>query len=264
MTFTFAGSTHTKYSAYSLEQICSLEWESSEALKDAQLLNWLVNPEGLPGKFLEGDLNQEHFNGELDESRNHNDADWDGNLMRNVCARNVGHFMRLKKEWVQGLGLAKRSGKHTEPHTKPEIRKLLNKYKDGELHLFREGRQYDEADVDNFSTGYEKLRNGALQKWITETTSTRGLLNGLPNFNDEIEEGTEQLEGDDDGEFEMTTGRRYMVDGELVVETEEDWEKEFEERDEGGTANTDDVEDDVEEVPDVFDEVELDEHDGEG
>ena len=73
MTFTFAGSTHTKYLTYSLEQICSLEWESSEALKDAQLLNWLVN--------LEGDLNKEHFNGELDESRDHNDADWDGNIM---------------------------------------------------------------------------------------------------------------------------------------------------------------------------------------
>ena len=81
MTFTFAGSTHTKYSTYSLEQICSLEWESSEALKDAQLLNWLVNPKGLPGKFLEGDLNQEHFNAKLDKSRDHNDAGWDGNLM---------------------------------------------------------------------------------------------------------------------------------------------------------------------------------------
>src|SRR6266436_3077880 len=110
--------------------------------------------------------------------------------------------------------------------------------------------------MDNFSKGYEKLRNGALQKWITETTSTHGLLNGLPKFNDENEneEGTEQPGGDDDGEFEITTGRRYMVDGELVIETEEDWEKEFEERDEGGTANTDNVEDDVEEVPDVFDE----------
>jgi len=263
MAFTFAGSTHTKYSTYSLEQICSLEWESSEALKDAQLLNWLVNPEGLPEKFLEGDLNEEHFNGELDESRDHNDADWDGNLMRNVCSRNVGHFMRLKKEWIQGLGLVKRSGKHTEPHAKPEIRKLLNKYKDEELHLFREGRKYDEADVDNFSKGYEKLWDRALQKWITETTSTCGLLDDLPNFNDEDEEGTEQPGGDDDGEFEMMTGRRYMVDGELVIETEEDWEKEFEERDEGGTANMDDAEEDNAEVPDVFDEVELDEHDGE-
>ncbi|KIM88121.1 hypothetical protein PILCRDRAFT_85424 [Piloderma croceum F 1598] len=178
MTFTFARSTHTKCLAYSFEQICSLELGSSEALKDPQLLNWLVNPEGLPGKFLEGDLNQEHFN---------------------------------------------------KPYTKPKIRKLLNKYNNKELHLFGEGRQYDEVDVDNFSTGYKKLRNGALQKWITETTSTYGLLNGLPNFNDENEEGTEQPEGDNDGEFGMTTGRQYIVDRELVIETEEDWEKEFEE-----------------------------------
>ena len=47
---------------------------------------WLVNTEGLPGNFVEGDLHQEHYNGELDKSCDHNDAEWDGNLMRNVCS----------------------------------------------------------------------------------------------------------------------------------------------------------------------------------
>jgi hypothetical protein len=136
MLFTFAGSSHSKYATYTLEMICTLELESSPALKDAILLNWLVNTEGLPGHFLERDLHQEHYNGELDESRDHNDAEWDGNLMRNVCSRNIHHFLRLKKEWGQGLGLSKKGGKHQAPHTKPEVRKLLQKYQDEELHLF--------------------------------------------------------------------------------------------------------------------------------
>jgi len=116
--------------------IASLELESSEALKDATLKNWLVNVQGGPGKFIEGDIMQEHFNEVLDESRDHADADWDGNLMRNIVSRNVHHFLRIKKEWGAGLGLSDKSGKHSEPHTKPEVTKLLKKYKDTKLHRF--------------------------------------------------------------------------------------------------------------------------------
>jgi len=81
MLFTFAGSSHTKYCSFTLETIASLELESSEALKDATLENWLVNVQGGPGKFKEGNIMQEHFNEVLDESRDHANADRDGNLM---------------------------------------------------------------------------------------------------------------------------------------------------------------------------------------
>jgi hypothetical protein len=113
MLFTFAGSGHSKYSTYTLKIICTLELEASATLKDGILANWLVNTEGLPGHFLEGDLHQEHYNGEL-ESQDHNDAEWDGNLMQNVCSCNIHHFLRLKKEWRRGLGLAKKGGKHPQ------------------------------------------------------------------------------------------------------------------------------------------------------
>ena len=81
MLFTFAGSSQSKYATYTLKMICTLELETSPALKDGILLNWLVNSECLPENFIEGDLHQEHYNGELDESEDHNDAEWDGNLM---------------------------------------------------------------------------------------------------------------------------------------------------------------------------------------
>ena len=56
MLFTFAGSSHSKNATYTLKMICTLELESSPALKDGILLNWLVNTEGLPRNFVEGDL----------------------------------------------------------------------------------------------------------------------------------------------------------------------------------------------------------------
>jgi hypothetical protein len=264
MLFTFAGSSHYKYATYTLEMICTLELESSPALKDGMLMNWLVNTEGLPGKFVEGDLHQEHYNGELDETRDHNDAEWDGNLMRNVCSRNVHHFLRLKKEWGQGLGLAKKGGNHTEPHAKPEVRKLMEKYRNEELHLFRSGRQYDNADVDDFSRGYTKLRGGALQKWITETTTTRGLINELELLAENNTNDDEDQDAADNEETEMTPGRCYMHDGELVIETEGLDDERDETQDDDSTAmNVDESEDETDDETDKFAEVEFDDGDSE-
>jgi hypothetical protein len=121
----------------------------------------------------------------------------------------VHHFLPLKKEWGQGLGLAKRGGKHSEPSTKPEVRKLLQKYQREELHLFRCGRQYDDADVDDFSRGYNRLWGGGLEKWITETTTTRGLMQELEDIaetlDDKDEEGGLPKDAADE-EVELTAG----------------------------------------------------------
>ena len=202
--------------------ICTLELETSPALKDGILLNWLVNSECLPENFIEGDLHQEHYNGELDESEDHNDAEWDGNLMWNVCSRNIHHFLWVKKEWGQGLGLAKEGGKHSEPHTKPEVRKLLQKYSDEELHLFRHGRQYDNADVNDFLQGYHKLQGRGLQQWITETMTTQGLMQELEYIMEmQDDKDGEEVLPDHGDEEELMPGKHYMHDGELVIETEE-------------------------------------------
>jgi hypothetical protein len=110
-----------------------------------------------------------------------------------------------------------------EPHTKPEVRKLLQKYQDEELHLFRPGRHYDVADVDDFSRGYKKLQEGALQKWIAETTRTRGLMQELEHLietsNNKDEEGSPDNE---ENEVELTPGRCYMDNGELVNDGADD------------------------------------------
>jgi hypothetical protein len=55
-------------------------------------------------------------------------------------------------------GPEKKGGMHVEQHTKPEVRKLLEKYQTEELHLFQAGWQYDNADVDPFIHGTTNSR----------------------------------------------------------------------------------------------------------
>lgn len=57
------------YSLYLLELYCNFKWEFSPRLRDAILMNWVVNLHGKPGMFIEMDLMQEHLlpAGPLDE-----------------------------------------------------------------------------------------------------------------------------------------------------------------------------------------------------
>ncbi|KAJ7210267.1 hypothetical protein B0H12DRAFT_957751, partial [Mycena haematopus] len=60
--FKFAGSSHQNYMKYLLEVYCLLRYESSPGLSDAILDNWLVRVKKELGKYLPGDLHQEHYN----------------------------------------------------------------------------------------------------------------------------------------------------------------------------------------------------------
>ncbi|KAJ7789652.1 hypothetical protein B0H14DRAFT_3573085 [Mycena olivaceomarginata] len=140
MLFTFAGSTHSNYMNYLLETIINLELESSPGLKEALLLCLLVNLAGLAGHFEEGDYVVEFFNRLLEDVVDHKNAQFDDNFIRNIISRNLCHIAELKVAWRIGTGLAKKSSKHSDPHTNPEIRILLDTYKAEELHSRRLGR----------------------------------------------------------------------------------------------------------------------------
>ena len=60
--FTFAGSSNQNYKDYMLKLYCLLRYEASKDLKNAILNNLLVNLMGELGKWIEGDLMQEHYN----------------------------------------------------------------------------------------------------------------------------------------------------------------------------------------------------------
>lgn len=180
MGIAFAGSSHTKYAGYSLEMIVNLELESSPALKETFLKNWLVNPSGEPGRWIEGDLHLEHINLILETMIEHKDAEWDSQHIRTVVAPNVSHFVTLKNTYREGLGLAKRRGAHTSPHCRPEVRALLDAFKKEDVHRFRPGRHYgpqsDAPPLQNlnlFARGLASLREGKLEKWKTESRMRR-------------------------------------------------------------------------------------------
>lgn len=170
--FSFAGSSHHKYAGYTLEMIVNLELESSPEYKEVFLKNWLINPSGEPGRCIEGDLHLEHINRELEEMLAHKGAEWDSDHIRKVISPNVAHFLALKNTFREGIGLSKRRGRHTAPHSKPEVRTLLRTYEEEDLHRFRSGRHYSDITegVDTFSLGVQRLYEGKLKTWIAETT----------------------------------------------------------------------------------------------
>jgi hypothetical protein len=173
--FTFAGSTHSKYARYLFETLCSLELESSPELRRALLQMSVVNITGMDGHFVAGDWAQELHNRVEEELVQKRGKEFGGPFVQNIISRNVHHLGRLKIEALEGVGLCRRTGKHADPHTKPEVRKLLAEYREHELHTFRAGREIDPSrDFDNFDQGAAKLDQTLLKRWLDETRYIRG------------------------------------------------------------------------------------------
>jgi hypothetical protein len=244
MLFTFAGSTHSKYVKYLLETICSLELESSPALRDCILRSMLATLSGRAGSFSAMDFIQEYFNRLLEAIVERKGAEYGTDFIRNVISRNLHHFARIKLDLRDSIGLGKRSGQHTAPHMKPEVKKLLDTYQKLELHRRRAGRSYSEREVDDFQRGMIKLGSGTLKKWIAQTTKTRGLMSkGLPPpvLEDE-DEDTEIEPTQEDSASPVTLGTMQCIDGEFVfaqvnLDGGDDWFAQFEKE---GTVSDDD------------------------
>ncbi|KAF7797543.1 hypothetical protein EIP86_008743 [Pleurotus ostreatoroseus] len=224
--FTFAGSKHhPKYANMLLEQITRIELESSPKKKAVFLKNWLVNTVGEAGRFKAGDIMQEALNLVLQEMISHNDAEWDSPRVREIIAPNVAFMNDLKNHWGDGLGLASRRSKHPEPHSRPEIRTLLELYKTEELHMFRAGRSYNRAaeDVDTFSKGIANLQNGKLKKWIDTTIRARDLAKEKVADTVNLDSILNDVQDEDEDDFEeeaegLTAGEISIVGGEMVID----------------------------------------------
>lgn len=166
---------------YLLEMFCDLELESSPELREAFLANWIINPSGQTGRFVAGDKFQEQLQDEMYEHIGRKDTSrgFEEDYMRKVIAPNAYCFVLIKKAATEGLGLTQRTGKHIEPHTIAETNKLMEVYKDNQLHLFRKGRKYgtDLRKVDDLGRGVQRLVDGKLASWINDTT--RACISGM-------------------------------------------------------------------------------------
>ena len=238
MLFTFAGSSHPKYTTYLLEFITSFELESSDALRETMLNGMLVNLSGKEGAFSAGDLIQEFFNCLLEVIIEWKGAEFGALFICQVVSWNLHHMGRVKTNLHDGVGLAKRSSRHSEPHTKPEVKTLLKLYARHELHSCRPGRTIEEEDIDSFRRGWEELVKGKLRCWVADmvcspslwnctSTSTGGVgARNIGSDSDDEDNGEDDSDEDEGEGVESETsaptfGSMRMVDGQFIIETKE-------------------------------------------
>lgn len=167
-----------------------------------------------------------------------------------MISPNVNHFVVLKGEWGLGVGLTKRRGHHPEPHSRPEISKLLELYREEELHLFRHGRSYKDSQqhVNTYAEGIKNLQKKKLKKFILDSTRPRinagpipqrlatvggeppvssrsgqTLSGGHDGGSDDESSGDESAPEHESGEEDedttgLTRGRVDLVDGQLLID----------------------------------------------
>ena len=209
-----------------------LECDTDQELRTMFLQNWLVNPSGEPGRYIEKDLMQEHHNAVLEERLKKQGTSWDSKQMRDIHSRTVEHIERIKKELRPALNLFPKGWKHTKPHDRPEIKILLDVYSSAKLHVFRPGRQYRSSlgFVDEFTQGVERLQT-KVDKWKTDLIhSDIGVMSvqAPKELNPEDDEGDPNGPTSDDDESDndegvvgiaQTEGHRVLVDGEMHMIT---------------------------------------------
>jgi len=224
MLFTFAGSSHNKYTGYLLDMIAFLEIEGGE-LRDLFLQNWLVNLSGEPGRYIEKDLMQEHHNDVLESKIKRGGIEWDSRQMRDIHSRMVHHTERIKKEMRSTLALSPKGWKHPKPHDRPEIKILLDQYRTTQLHTFRKGRRYRSSArfEDEFAQGVKRLPE-KLKKWKADLVRS-DLTTAASLGTTSVPDGTMEGGGEELLQLnvhQLTRGHREFVDGELhMVDDEE-------------------------------------------
>lgn len=119
-----------------LDMYCMFKYEASKDLSNAILQNMLINITGELGKWIEGDLLQEHYNRWLEDMVSKKGGDFDDQFYRHTLAPNVNHFLRIKEQIESAFDLKARGKGHTSPHLRNEYQQLLAMHKEDELYLF--------------------------------------------------------------------------------------------------------------------------------
>ncbi|KAF7971918.1 hypothetical protein HWV62_19431 [Athelia sp. TMB] len=201
--FVFTGTSNRNYSDYMLDFYCLFKYEASQDLTNAILQNMLVNVTGQLGKWIEGDLLQEHYNRWLEDMVGKKGGEFDDKFYCQTLAPNVNHFLRLKEQIESAFNLKARGKSHTSPHLRSEYQRLLAMYKEEELHLFRSGRTLGHAAVNYFGRGYKRLKEGRIASYLSKTTAYADIMADARARNELPQDPASP--GNDDGrqEFEV-------------------------------------------------------------
>ncbi|KAJ7431690.1 hypothetical protein B0H11DRAFT_1848485 [Mycena galericulata] len=177
--FTFGGTSNQNYMGYMLDLYALLEFECSPELKEALLNNWLINLSGEIGKWLEGDLMQEHYIKWLEDMVSRRGGDFDDKFYRQTISPNVHNFLKIKENIESAFELKRRGKSHTSPHLRDETKILLRMYKEEELHLFRSGRSMGHAAINRFDRGYQRLEGGKMAEFLERSAVYANILHDM-------------------------------------------------------------------------------------
>jgi hypothetical protein len=181
-----------------LEQACGFLYDYSSQLRTALLNNWLVNLSGLPGRWYEWDLLQEHLNRTIKRAFNAKNADFDSPFLADAVSLNAEGFTKMRAHLHDTLSISGGSSKHAHS-AQPidDIEYLWTAYSSRSILRFREGRKQDHVVVDGFQSGNTKLKFGkilesfktrTLARHTTDISITRPDLPDSDVDNDDVDE----------------------------------------------------------------------------
>jgi hypothetical protein len=148
---------------------CMLKWEVKPELRDAILMNWVVNRSGKPGHCLEMDLLQEHSNFWLEDMAQHKGKEFDEPFYHKVISPNVLEFLNLKEEMEDVVALKGQTKKHGVVDRANELRAVMKELRQEETNCYRAGRKA-EAASDDFAKGIDVLRQKKIQDFLSKST----------------------------------------------------------------------------------------------
>lgn len=168
--FSFWGAGSTNYGNELLELACNFLYEFSPALKTAVLNNYLVNPSGLRGHWLELDLLQEHFNFWIKRLFNSKSHDFDGKHLSEAVSLNIGGFSMLRDRFPGLFGAKKNSHHHSPADKRDDLDRLGAHFKDDHILSFVPNRSQVYTVQDEFAAGISILAGGQLTTFLQRTT----------------------------------------------------------------------------------------------
>jgi hypothetical protein len=167
--FSFWGAGSTNYGNELLELACNFLLEFPPALKTAILNNYLVNPSGLRGHWLELDLLQEHFNFWIKRLFNSKSHDFDARHLAEAVSLNISGFSALRDRFPGLFGAKKNSHHHTDAKKRDDIDALGVHYRHDKVLSFVSKRDQVYSVKDEFAAGYDILSGGQLRTFLDRT-----------------------------------------------------------------------------------------------
>ncbi|KAL0574504.1 hypothetical protein V5O48_007454 [Marasmius crinis-equi] len=215
--FSFWGVGSTNYANELLEQACNFLCDFPEDLVTAILNNYLVNTSGLPGKWFELDLLQEHLNFWLKRLFNSKSHEFDSRHLSEAVGLNIWGFSSLREHVPRMFGVRGNAGKHTNSDRRADINALGKYLRSRGVLKFSPSRSHPYSIDDEFGRGMDQLREGIAS--FVERTLEGGPQSSvqLPHTGEEPETSDGESENQPSAESELPANPLELSDG--MIET---------------------------------------------